>query len=66
MRIRKYMPSDRRQVEFISFETGFLGSSMSSLLSNDILWKKNMEFLRKNNRINYISPINILLEVYGK
>jgi GNAT superfamily N-acetyltransferase len=44
MQIRKYTPSDRKQIEFIHFETGFLGSSMSGLLSNNSLWKKGIVY----------------------
>jgi GNAT superfamily N-acetyltransferase len=44
MLIRKYNASDRKQVEFIHFETGFLGNSMSKLLSNNKLWKKGIKY----------------------
>ncbi len=44
MLVRKYRTSDRKQVEDIHFETGFLGSSMSRLLSNNLLWKKNITY----------------------
>jgi len=44
MHIRKYKSSDRKQIEFINFETGFLGSSMSKLLSNNKLWKKGINY----------------------
>lgn len=44
MIIRKYIQTDRRQVENIQFETGFLGNSMSTLLSNNKLWKKGINY----------------------
>ncbi|MCK5107719.1 MAG: GNAT family N-acetyltransferase, partial [Nanoarchaeota archaeon] len=44
MKIRKYKPSDRVQVEFIHYETGFLGKSMSKFTSNNKLWKKNAKY----------------------
>jgi len=44
MHIRKYKQSDRKQIEFINFETGFLGSSMSKFLSNNKLWKKGIKY----------------------
>jgi GNAT superfamily N-acetyltransferase len=44
MKIRKYKPTDREQVEFIHYETGFLGKSMSKFLSNNKLWKKNASY----------------------
>ncbi|MFH1072343.1 MAG: GNAT family N-acetyltransferase [Nanoarchaeota archaeon] len=44
MRVRKYTPADRKQVEYIHFETGFLGGSMSKLLSNNDLWKKGITY----------------------
>lgn len=39
MRIRKYNQLDRKAVEHIHFETGCMGSSMSHVLSNNMLWK---------------------------
>lgn len=44
MQIRKYKPSDRKQVENIHFETGFLGKSMSKFLSNNNLYKINIKY----------------------
>jgi GNAT superfamily N-acetyltransferase len=44
MHIRKYKSSDKKQIKFINFETGFLGCSMSKLLSNNKLWKKGIKY----------------------
>ena len=44
MHIRKYKTSDRKQVEKIHFETGFLGKSMSEFLSNNDLFKKSISY----------------------
>lgn len=44
MHIRKYKQSDKKDIEYIHFETGFLGKSMSSLLSNNHLWKKKIRY----------------------
>ena len=48
MLIRKYLPTDRSQVEHINFETGYLGSSMSELLTNNDIWKKSIEYYLDN------------------
>ncbi|MFP4112258.1 MAG: hypothetical protein ACLFPQ_03480 [Candidatus Woesearchaeota archaeon] len=42
MKIRKYNKSDKKSVEKIHFETGFIGKSMSKLLSDNRLWNKNI------------------------
>jgi len=44
MQVRKYIPSDREQVENIHFETGLLGNSMSKLLSNSAQFKKSIRY----------------------
>jgi GNAT superfamily N-acetyltransferase len=47
--IRKYRDSDREAIEYIHFETGFLGKSMSQFLSNNKLWKKSIKkYLKKH------------------
>ena len=38
MFIRKYRPIDRKGIERINFETGFLGKSMNKLISSPKLW----------------------------
>jgi ribosomal protein S18 acetylase RimI-like enzyme len=44
MLIRKYKPSDRKQVEYIHFETGFLGNSMSRFLSGRKIWNNAIKY----------------------
>ena len=48
MNIRKYQPSDKNQIKFIHFETGFLGKSMSQFLSNNKLWGKKINYYFEN------------------
>jgi len=50
MRIRKYKTADRQAVENIHFETGFIGSSMSKLLSNNRLWKSSIAYYLEKER----------------
>lgn len=52
MRIRKYKPRDREQVEHVHFETGFLGKSMSHFLSNNNLWRKEAKAYLDNELEN--------------
>ncbi|MFT4310473.1 MAG: GNAT family N-acetyltransferase [Candidatus Woesearchaeota archaeon] len=44
MHVCTYNPSYREAVEDIHFETGFLGSSMHTLLTNNIIWKKQITY----------------------
>ncbi|MGV8162902.1 MAG: GNAT family N-acetyltransferase [Candidatus Nanoarchaeia archaeon] len=44
MLIRRYKQKDREDVEKVHFETGFLGKSLSAHLSNNKLWKKNIDY----------------------
>jgi GNAT superfamily N-acetyltransferase len=44
MTIRKYQEKDREQIETIHFETGFMGKSMSSYLSNNKIWKNEIKY----------------------
>ncbi len=44
MRIRKYLPSDCEAVESIHFETGFIGNSMSALLTDNNVWKSRIDY----------------------
>lgn len=44
MKIRKYKPSDKKQIENLHFEVGFLGKSMSNLLSRSNLWNENIQY----------------------
>lgn len=44
MIIRKYKSSDKKQIEALHFEVGFLGRSMSKLLSETDLWNKNIQY----------------------
>jgi GNAT superfamily N-acetyltransferase len=44
MNIRKYKSGDQSSVEDIHFKTGFLGKSMSKFLSDNKLYKKQIEF----------------------
>jgi GNAT superfamily N-acetyltransferase len=44
MKIRKYKDIDRKRIEYIHFENGFLGKSLSSFLSNNNLWKTGIKY----------------------
>ena len=44
MKIRKYQPGDKKAVEEIHFETGFLGRSMRSLLNQKQVWAELIRY----------------------
>jgi GNAT superfamily N-acetyltransferase len=44
MQIRSYKKEDRKQIEHIHFETGFVGSSMSKFLKSNKHYKKSIEY----------------------
>lgn len=44
MRVRKFKLSDKEVIEYIHFETGFFGNSMSDVLSNNKLWKGRIQY----------------------
>jgi predicted N-acetyltransferase YhbS len=43
MRIRKFTPKDRKAIEHIHYETGFLGRSMKKIQSEKKLWIKKIQ-----------------------
>ena len=48
MDVRKYRPEDRKAVEFIHFETGFLGKSMEKLLTRNKEWDEEIRYYLEN------------------
>lgn len=48
MNIRPYQVTDRKAVENIHFQTGFLGKTMNKWLSNNKLWRHHIAYYLRN------------------
>lgn len=65
MKIRKYKSSDRKAVEFIQFETGFLGKSMKNILTDNKLWKEDIEYYLEKEPESCFVAVNDKNKVVG-